>query len=145
MLIEPRYSNCGEFSEGYAWVEENLFEKYYINTNGIRVTESFKEAGNFKKGVARVILNKEVYNSISGRFVKSDKTYFLFRTPATLKEWLELAVMPWETYSKDKIKDMEPLEPFLKRRIESEINAWQKKGEFESTAEWQKRVNERTR
>ena len=145
VLIEPRYSNCGEFSEGYAWVEENLFEKYYINTNGIRVTESFKEAGNFKKGVARVILNKEVYNSISGRFVKSDKTYFLFRTPATLKEWLELAVMPWEAYSKDKIKDMEPLEPFLKRKIESEINAWQKKGEFESTAEWQKRVNERTR
>lgn len=71
--------------------------------------------------------------------------YFYIRTPATLREWMELAVMPWDVFSKGKINDLEPLEQFLKRKIEPEINEWQKKGEFESTAEWQKRVNERTR
>ncbi len=71
--------------------------------------------------------------------------YFYIRTPATLKEWLDLAVMPWDVYSKGKLNNLEPLEQFLKRKIEPEINEWQKKGEFESTAEWQKRVNERTR
>ncbi len=131
VLIEPRYHECGEFSEGYAWVEEEFHyprQKYYINTQGIRVSNSFSETKDFKNGVAQV-----------------GRTHYLIPTPATLKEWLELAVMPWEAYSKGKIKDMEPLEPFLKRKIEPEINKWQKKGEFESTAEWQKRVNERTR
>lgn len=71
--------------------------------------------------------------------------YFYIRTPATLREWMELAVMPWDVYSKGKLNNLEPLEQFLKRKIEPEINEWQKKGEFESTAEWQKRVNERTR
>ena len=71
--------------------------------------------------------------------------YFYIRTPATLREWMELAVLPWDVYSKGKLNNLEPLEQFLKRKIEPEINEWQKKGEFESTAEWQKRVNERTR
>lgn len=150
VLIEPRYHECGEFSEGYAWVEEEFHyprQKYYINTQGIRVSGFFSETKDFKNGVA-VVTASVVESYKSGNTWKTrynDKTCFLIHTPATLKEWLELAVMPWEVYSKDKIKDMEPLEPFLKRKIEPEINKWQKKGEFETTAEWQKRVNERTR
>ena len=34
---------------------------------------------------------------------------------------------------------------FLKPKVEAEINAWQKKGEFESTEKWKARVNETTR
>ena len=34
---------------------------------------------------------------------------------------------------------------FSKNYVESRINDWQKKGEFESTFDWQKRVNENTR
>ena len=150
VLIEPRYRDCGEFSEGYAWVEEEFHypgQKYYINTNGIRVSKNYSEAGDFKKGVAKVTSSiPESYklgNTWKTRY--NDKTCFLIRTPATLREWMELAVMPWDAFAKGKVDDMEPLEQFLKRKIEPEINEWQKKGEFESTAEWQKRVNERTR
>ena len=38
-----------------------------------------------------------------------------------------------------------PLDIIAKFHIEKEINEWQKKGEFESTAEWQARVTETTR
>ena len=150
VLIEPRYYDCGEFSEGYAWVEEEFHypgQKYYINTHGIRVSKNYSEAGDFKKGVAKVTVSiPESYKS--GNTWKTrynDKTCYLIHTPATLKEWLGIAVMPWDAFAKGKVDDMEPLEQFLKRKIEPEINKWQKKGEFESTAQWQKRVNERTR
>lgn len=150
IVIEPKYYGCGDFSEGYAWVEDKFEyprQKYYINTQGIRVSKNYSEAGDFKRGVAKATASiPESYKS--GNTWKTrynDETCFLISTPATLKEWMELAVMPWEAYSKGKINDLEPLEQFLKRKIEPEINEWQKKGEFESTAEWQKRVNERTR
>lgn len=38
-----------------------------------------------------------------------------------------------------------PFALFLKSNVEAEINAWQKKGEFESTEKWKARVNETTR
>lgn len=40
---------------------------------------------------------------------------------------------------------MMPFSLFLKPKVEAEINAWQKKGEFESTEKWKARVNETTR
>ena len=50
--------------------------------------------------------------------------YFYIRTPATLKEWLDLAVMPWNVYSKGKLNNLEPVEQFLERKIELDINEW---------------------
>ena len=38
-----------------------------------------------------------------------------------------------------------PFSTFAKNYVEQKINEWQKKGEFERVADWQKRVNERTR
>ncbi|MDY3848903.1 MAG: leucine-rich repeat protein [Prevotella sp.] len=38
-----------------------------------------------------------------------------------------------------------PFSSFLKANVEAEINAWQKKGEFESTEKWKARVSETTR
>ena len=40
---------------------------------------------------------------------------------------------------------MMPFSSFLKANIEAEINAWQKKGEFESTEKWKARVNATSR
>ena len=38
-----------------------------------------------------------------------------------------------------------PFEEYARRYVESRINRWQKKGDYEKTADWQKRVNETTR
>ncbi len=46
-------------------------------------------------------------------------------------EWNFMVALPFSFYAKE--------------HIESEINEWQKKGEFEKTSDWQQRVNQETR
>lgn len=53
---------------------------------------------------------------------------------------------PWDKFLASRLSDLEASNPEeAKALIERKINAWQVKGEFESTAQWQKRVNEKTR
>ena len=118
-----------------------------LDTQGNWIVQpQYKKSGDAPRNPDRI--NETDYikkTNLAKNKVLQSGNYFYIRTPATLREWMELAVMPWDVYSKGKLNNLEPLEQFLKRKIEPEINAWQKKGEFESTAEWQKRVNERTR
>lgn len=118
-----------------------------LDTQGNWIVQpQYKKSGDVPRNPDRI--NETDYikkTNLAKNKVLQSGNYFYIRTPATLREWMELAVMPWDVYSKGKLNNLEPLEQFLKRKIEPEINAWQKKGEFESTAEWQKRVNERTR
>ena len=118
-----------------------------LDTQGNWIVQpQYKKSGDVPRNPDRI--NDSDYikkTNLAKNKVLQSGNYFYIRTPATLREWMELAVMPWDVYSKGKLNNLEPLEQFLKRKIEPEINAWQKKGEFESTAEWQKRVNERTR
>lgn len=52
----------------------------------------------------------------------------------------------WQTYSEqNKAKSSVRSAESVKKEIEDDIAKWQVKGEFESTAEWQARVNEKTR
>lgn len=118
-----------------------------LDTQGNWIVQpQYKKSGDVPRNPDRI--NETDYikkTNLAKNKVLQSGNYFYIRTPATLREWMELAVMPWDVYSKGKLNNLESLEQFLKRKIEPEINAWQKKGEFESTAEWQKRVNERTR
>ena len=118
-----------------------------LDTQGNWIVQpQYKKSGDVPRNPDRI--NETDYikkTNLAKNKVLQSGNYFYIRTPATLREWMELAVMPWDVYSKGKLNNLEPLEQFLKCKIEPEINAWQKKGEFESTAEWQKRVNERTR
>jgi len=53
---------------------------------------------------------------------------------------------PWNEFIDSKTKDLDiPNATSVKRVIENNIARWQKKDEFETTAQWQKRVNDRTR
>lgn len=47
----------------------------------------------------------------------------------------------WEDYRAQNF----PSDADIRRDIEAEVEKWQAKGEFETTAEWQKRVNDKTR
>ena len=47
--------------------------------------------------------------------------------------------------SPDQLMYYYPYSTFAKEYVEQNINEWQKKGEFERVADWQKRVNEQTR
>ena len=56
-------------------------------------------------------------------------------------------LLTWEQYYKKNKKATMTLSSVeeIQNAVNKEIEAWQKKGEFESTSEWQQRVNENTR
>ena len=45
----------------------------------------------------------------------------------------------------NRISQIPTVEDYIKPKVERDINLWQEKGEFESTAKWKQRVNETTR
>lgn len=64
----------------------------------------------------------------------------------TAGEYIVSKVGTYEDYVRNQTKDLKMPDPAeMKRAIESDIAQWQVKGEFESTAKWQARVNEQTR
>ncbi len=121
IVIPCRYDDIGPFSEGLAVAKLN--NKWgYINCQGEEVIPCvYNEMGNFMEGLAAVELNgKKGYINRRGDW---------FDTEAEGRKWLA-----------------QPLfSEFAKTYVESRINAWQKKGEFEKTSDWQARVNEATR
>lgn len=47
--------------------------------------------------------------------------------------------------SEEELASFYPFEEYARKYVESRINRWQKKGDYEKTADWEARVNERTR
>ena len=48
-------------------------------------------------------------------------------------------------FQNGRVPQLSTVEEYVKSKVEQDINAWQKKGEFESTEKWKARVNETTR
>ena len=63
----------------------------------------------------------------------------------TLERYISANILPWDLYQSKYLPILESYENYLKSKIEANINKWQKKGEFEPTPKWEKRVNELTR
>lgn len=115
-VIPYKYESAGVFSEGLARVSMN--GKYgYIDRNGKQVIPyKFSDAGDFIDGLAEVIFNE------SRSFV--DKVGEMFN---------------------DRSEVMQSFSSFARQYVEGYVNDWQKKGKYEKTVAWQKRVNEKTR
>lgn len=123
MMIPCKYDNAWSFSEGLAWVKLN--DKYgFINKQGNTVIPcKYDDAYPFSEGLARVRLNGKVgYINTRGDW---------FDTEVEGQRWLAQQIPSFSGYAK----------PYVEERI----NAWQKKGEFEKTSDWQARVTESTR
>ena len=122
-VLPFKYDYVWLFSEGLAKVELN--GKYgFINKQGNTVIPcKYDWARSFSEGLAQVKLNgKYGYINTRGDW---------FDTEEDGQRWLaqQRSSFSW----------------FAKSYVESRINAWQKKGEFEKTSDWQARVNETTR
>lgn len=83
-------------------------------------------------------------------YILADGTIIPFTTWDTLtryeyslpiSEYLSLHMMPYVNPTIPQI----PSSDKIKKIIESRVNEWQKKGEYESSSEWSARVNEKTR
>lgn len=82
-----------------------------------------------------ILANQECYNNTLFRKVYIEDK----RRTFTLLGHIEAAI------EDGKISRIPTLEEYIKPKVETDINVWQKKGEFESTAKWSQRVNEITR
>ena len=121
-VVDCIYDKAFDFSEGLAIVELNG-KQGYINTEGKRVVDCIYDyAFDFSEGFAIVELNgKWGYINTEGKW---------FDTIEQGKKWLYMN---------------QPFSKYAKNYVETRINEWQKKGEFEKTIDWKKRVNEQTR
>ena len=122
-VIPCKYDWAGSFSKGLAAVKLN--DKYgFIDKHGHTVIPcKYSWAGSFSEGLAQVKLNgKWGYITTRGDWFD------------TTDEGQRCVAQQRSSFS-----------GFAKPYVEERINAWQKKGEFEKTSDWQARVNESTR
>lgn len=115
------YDEVYAFSEDFAIVQLN--GKYgFINTKGKRIDCIYDHALAFRNGFAQVQLNGK------WGFINTEGKWF--DTKEQGERWWYMN---------------QPFSKYAKNYVETHINEWQKKGEFEKTADWQARVNEQTR
>ena len=112
-----RYDDFSGFSEGLAAVK--LYGKWgYVDTEGKTVIPfRYEHARPFSDGLAAVGLS-------GGKTVFVDKKG---------NEYEQRQDFVW------------PFSDYAKKYVERNVASWQKKGRYEKTSDWQKRVNETTR
>lgn len=93
-----------------------------------------------------LVFEDELYFSFNGR---GGRWYTLsgIKTPQLSVSDLEALLIPWEAYcaaaSKHPVTFSSSEE--VRQAIQQRVDQWQEKGEFETTAAWQERVNDATR
>lgn len=139
IVIAPQFDNGGDFSEGLAVIKQNDKWGYIDKTGKIIISPQFDDAGRFSDGLAVVIQNgKWGYIDKTGKTIITQQ----FDEAAYFSDGLALVKQDWKY---GYIAILPPMDQYLKEKVEPIINDWQIKGEFESTAQWQVRVNEATR
>ena len=149
-VIKPRFEKAGPFIEGLASV--CLFGKYgYINRNDeVVIPFKFDAAQSFYEGLAAVMLNgKWGFINTSGKVVIA----YRYDQAGSFKDGLACVSNNKTTgyIDKDGIwyqnpsDRMESYRGFAKHFVEKMVNDWQRKGKYEKTEEWRKRVNDQSR
>ena len=151
-----KYDWAGSFSEGLAWVQLNGCG--FIDQQGHTVIPcKYDWAGSFSEGLAAVKLNgKYGFIDKQGNTVlpfKYDYAWLFSEGLAQVKlngkygyintrgDWFDTK----EDGQRWLAQQRSSFSWFAKTYVESRVNVWQKKGEFEKTSDWQTRVNETTR
>ncbi|MCL2040576.1 MAG: WG repeat-containing protein [Bacteroidales bacterium] len=158
-VIPLKYNVCGGFSEGLAWVQNSDFCGF-IDKTGKEVFhfEYYPRRTAFSEGLAPVQLYREYgYIDKTGKEViplKYGYAGYFFDGLALVQlngKWGYIdktgkEVIPIK-YTENEADEylFYLFSPFAKEYVEEKINEWQKKDKFETTTEWQQRVNETTR
>jgi hypothetical protein len=156
-VVKPQFDNAYSFTdEGLAGVKLN--GKYgFINKKGQFVIEpqltyigfdDFYEDGFSDDGLVLGRLNdKLVFIDKSGTFYTDWIDSFNVKAGESYTDYLNRVVSTWEQcmIGYEIAKPEATSTEIIKQTVEREVNIWQQKGEFESSSEWQQRVNEQTR
>ena len=150
LVIPVKYQDAGSFSAGLAPV--CLYGKYgYVDKSGEMVVPfKYSYAFPFSEGLAAVELNGKVaYIGPDGRTVIP----YMLDSGKPFKDGIAEVTVDGQTKYMDKVGNIfdevseafSSFSGFARHMIEEKVNAWQKKGRYEKTADWMARVNESTR
>ena len=147
-IIDPEYDRAEAFSESMAC----LYGKYgYVDKSGEMVVPfKYSYAFPFSEGLAAVELNGKVaYIGPDGKTVIP----YMLDSGKPFKDGIAEVTVDGQTKYMDKVGNIfdevseafSSFSGFARHMIEEKVNAWQKKGRYEKTADWMARVNESTR
>ena len=150
LVIPVKYQDAGSFSAGLAPV--CLYGKYgYVDKSGEMVVPfKYSYAFPFSEGLAAVELNGKVaYIGPDGKTIIP----YMLDSGKPFKDGIAEVVVDGKIKYMDKVGNIfdevseafRSFSGFARHMIEEKVNAWQKKGRYEKTADWMARVNESTR
>ncbi len=151
VIIEPQFEMARDFSEGLAVVRKG--GKYgYIDASGECVINfKYESAYSFSEGLALAKMGgKYGYINKDGKCVIP----FRFKAATAFSEGLaEVVKLDGTQAIVDKIgvlyanrdEVIANFSSFARQYVEPKINQWQKKGRYEKTLDWQKRVTDANR
>jgi hypothetical protein len=143
-VIQPQFSVAMDFSEnGIAKVRLDSVHWEYVDESGNSyATEELALAEEKQRALAA----KEKRAAEEKKRLEEEQKYSV-RVGESYTAYINRLVPTWGKYlqEKDVVKPVAPSTESVKQTVEKEVNAWQQKGEFETTAAWRTRVNDATR
>lgn len=149
--IAIKYAEASDFSQGLAAVKLNGKWGYIDRSTNNVIPYKYEEARNFSEGLAAVKLyGKWGFVDLSGKSripfryngIANDFQYG-FASVYDSGGNLSYIDKNGDTYSENDIDNA--FSVFAKQFVEEKVNAWQKKGKYEKTADWKIRVSEENR
>ena len=142
VVVQPIYDKISSYVNGTAWVKNGSIEGF-IDKNGVLICTKTYNKKQYKllmnsKNEEDKNIDFEIYPS------KNDLGKWGYKK-ITINSYLDSKIPSFDKYISIKLAPLENYEGYLRIKIETEINQWQQKGEFEPTTKWKERVNEATR
>ena len=144
-IVPFNYDAVSDFYRGYASVLAG-FLKGFVDVSGKVVCtdmvnkERFDRLSKWMSEVKKNQIKEWDYSLVP----EADGNFWGYKK-MSLNYYIDLKLLPWDSFLKSRLSDMGTYNEYLKRHIESDVNLWQQRGEFEPTAKWRERVNETTR
>ncbi|MDE6300976.1 MAG: WG repeat-containing protein [Muribaculaceae bacterium] len=143
-FISPKYESASDFSEDLAGAMIDGKCGYIDKKGEFVIPPKYDDVYNFKNGVAKVQLNNSTYWIDRCGNEYEDLIYYVANFHKSFPDFINSNVGSYDSYLTS--KGIVPLtKETLAAQVQVEVERWQEKDEFESTADWQKRVNESTR
>lgn len=159
IVIKQQFLDAWDFKDGCAKVEyqdENVSGSGgwgYIDKTGKSIgPRVFRDSEEFSGKVAKVhVRNQKTYEYEWKYMTNTGEIYNNYSVALIAAEnfssYMKRMLPAWDDYLaiRGVTKPETPTTESVKKIVERQINSWQKRGEFESTSEWEIRVNEQTR
>ncbi len=151
IVIPYKYDEIQSFSNGYAAVKFNGKWGYIDKSGKLVMPYKYDDAVFFSEGLAAVKLGYKwgyidvANDSLVIPFKYDNAKQYVQGLSAVRINGKNGFIDKYEKWYDSKDEFIPLFSDYAKSMIEEQVNTWQKKGKYEKTADWQKRVNDYTR